>query len=146
MLIEVHAENADDRKIEQIVHVLENDGLIVIPTDTIYAFAVSLNSKKGLEKLAKIKEVKLKKSEFSLILNSLSSIVEKLNHPLVSSSVHDQDEIIQYTTDPFAIFERHEHEVDAVVDCGFGNNVASTIVDCRTEEPSILRQGAGIID
>ncbi|MEC7062815.1 MAG: Sua5/YciO/YrdC/YwlC family protein [Bacteroidota bacterium] len=74
MLIEVHPENADDRKIEQIVHILENDGLIVIPTDTIYAFAVSLNSKKGLEKLAKIKEVKLKKSEFSLILNSLSSI------------------------------------------------------------------------
>ena len=51
MLIEVHPENADDRKIEQIVHILENDGLIVIPTDTIYAFAVSLNSKKGLEKL-----------------------------------------------------------------------------------------------
>ena len=74
MLIEVHPENTDDRKIEQIVHILENDGLIVIPTDTIYAFAVSLNSKKGLEKLAKIKEVKLKKSEFSLILNSLSSI------------------------------------------------------------------------
>ena len=46
----------------------------------------------------------------------------------------------------FAIFERHEHEVDAVVDCGFGNNVASTIVDCRTDNPSILRQGAGIID
>ena len=74
MLIEVHPENADDRKIEQIVYILENDGLIVIPTDTIYAFAVSLNSKKGLEKLAKIKEVKLKKSEFSLILNNLSSI------------------------------------------------------------------------
>ena len=55
MLIEVHPDNADDRKIEQIVHILENDGLIVIPTDTIYAFAVSLNSKKGLEKLAKIK-------------------------------------------------------------------------------------------
>ena len=46
MLIEVHPENADDRKIEQIVHILENDGLIVIPTDTIYAFAVNLNSKK----------------------------------------------------------------------------------------------------
>ncbi len=203
MLIEVHPDNADDRKIDQIVRILENDGLIVIPTDTIYAFAVSLKSKKGLEKLAKIKDVKLKKSEFSLILNDLSSIsnytkpidrkifrviknafpgpftfilqannhvsklfgsnkkevgirvpnhgltrsiIEKLNQPLVSSSVHDQDKIIQYTTDPNAIFEQYENVVDAVVDCGYGKNVASTIVDCRLDEPTILRQGAGVID
>ena len=203
MLIEVHPDNADDRKIDQIVRILENDGLIVIPTDTIYAFAVSLKSKKGLEKLAKIKDVKLKKSEFSLILNDLSSIsnytkpidrkifrviknafpgpftfilqannhvsklfgsnkkevgirvpnhgltrsiIEKLNQPLVSSSVHDQDKIIQYTTDPNAIFEQYENIVDAVVDCGYGKNVASTIVDCRLDEPTILRQGAGVID
>ena len=74
MLLDIHPDNPDDRKIKEVISILENDGLIVIPTDTIYAFAASIKSKKGLEKLAKIKEVKLKKSEFSLILNNLSDI------------------------------------------------------------------------
>ena len=62
------------------------------------------------------------------------------NSPLVSSSVHDNDDILQYTTDPLTIFERYEHEVDAVIDCGYGKNVASTIVDCTSDNPAILRQ------
>ena len=74
MLLDIHPYNPDDRTIKEVISILENDGLIVIPTDTIYAFAASIKSKKGLEKLAKIKEVKLKKSEFSLILNNLSDI------------------------------------------------------------------------
>ena len=68
------------------------------------------------------------------------------NSPLVSSSVHDNDDILQYTTDPLTIFERYENEVDAVIDCGYGKNVASTIVDCTSDNPAILRQGAGIIE
>jgi tRNA A37 threonylcarbamoyladenosine synthetase subunit TsaC/SUA5/YrdC len=64
---------------------------------------------------------------------------------LVSSSVHDDDEIIKYTTDPLTIFEKHENDVDAVINCGYGNNVASTIVDCTLDEPTILRQGAGVL-
>ena len=73
------------------------------------------------------------------------AIVKSLGHPLVSSSVHDDDDIIKYTTDPLTIFERHENDVEAVIDCGYGNNVASTIIDCTTSELSILRQGAGEI-
>lgn len=202
MLIEIRPENPDQRQIDQIVTMLNNGGIIVVPTDTIYAFAASINSKKGLEKLAKIKNVKLKKSQFSLICHDLSeistytkpmdrkvfrtmknalpgpftfilnatnhvaklfgsnkkevgirvpnhgltrAIVKSLGHPLVSSSVHDDDDIIKYTTDPLTIFERHENDVEAVIDCGYGNNVASTIIDCTTSELSILRQGAGEI-
>ena len=202
MLIELVQNNPDQRKIDEIVKLLNSGAVIVIPTDTIYAFAVSLQSKKGLSKLANFKKVKLKQSEFSLICNDLTGIstytkpmdrsvfkllkktlpgpftyileasnhvaklfgsnkkevgiripdhsitrgiVQTLNHPLVSSSVHDDDKIIKYSTDPKTIFEKHENEVDAVIDCGYGKNVASTVVDCRNEQIKIIRQGAGIL-
>ena len=202
MIIEVVAKNPDLRVIQKIIKILDNNGLIVIPTDTIYAFAVSINSKKALEKLAKIKDVNLKKANFSLICedlknvslytkpidkkifrmmksslpgpftfilkanNSVSKIFQtnkkevgirvpdhyfvktlicEIGHPILCSSVNDEDKIIQYTTDPKTIFERHENEVDAVIDCGYGKNVASTVVDCTKEEPIIIRQGAGRI-
>ena len=77
--------------------------------------------------------------------NFVKCLVDELGYPLMSSSVNDDDKIIQYSTDPKTIFERHEDQVDAVIDCGFGSNVASTIVDCRESEPKIIRQGAGII-
>ncbi len=202
MLIDIFPDNPDQRKIDQVIDILNHGGLIVVPTDTIYAFAASVKSKKGLEKLAKIKNVKLNKSEFSLICDDLSeistytkpidrkvfrtmknafpgpftfilnannniaklfgtnkkevgirvpdhgftrSLIKSLGHPLVSSSVRDDDEIIQYTTDPLTIFERHENDVDAVINCGYGKNVASTIVKCTDNNPTILRQGAGIL-
>ena len=202
MLIDIFPDNPDQRKIDQVIDILNHGGLIVVPTDTIYAFAASVKSKKGLEKLAKIKNVKLNKSEFSLICDDLSeistytkpidrkvfrtmknafpgpytfilnannniaklfgtnkkevgirvpdhgftrSLIKSLGYPLVSSSVHDDDEIIQYTTDPLTIFERHENDVDAVINCGYGKNVASTIVKCTDDNPTILRQGAGIL-
>ena len=84
------------------------------------------------------------------ILNKLTSktkaLINRLGHPLVSSSVHDKDEIIEYTTDPKAIYERYVNKVDVVIDCGYGNNVASTVIDCTKEENKIIRQGAGIIN
>ena len=181
---------------------LVNRNLIVVPTDTIYAFATSIKSKKGIERLAKIKNEKLKRSNFSLICKDLSNIskytkpidrktfrtlkstlpgpftfilnannsvskifqtnkkeigirvpdhkfiktlVEELNHPLVCSSVNDEDHIIKYTTDPLAIFEKFEKNVDAVINYGYGKNVASTIIDLTSESPVLIRQGAGIL-
>lgn len=202
MLIDVLSKNPDLRVIHKIIDILNNDGLIVVPTDTIYAFATSINSKKGIERLAKIKNEKLKRNNFSLICkdlcniskytkpidrktfrtlkstlpgpftfilnanNSVSKIfqtnkkeigirvpdhkfiktlVEELNHPLVCSSVNDEDHIIKYTTDPLAIFEKFENNVDAVINYGYGKNVASTIIDLTSESPVLIRQGAGIL-
>ena len=202
MLIDVLSKNPDLRVIHKIIDILNNDGLIVVPTDTIYAFATSINSKKGIERLAKIKNEKLKRSNFSLICKDLSNIskytkpidrktfrtlkstlpgpftfilnannsvskifqtnkkeigirvpdhkfiktlVEELNHPLVCSSVNDEDHIIKYTTDPLAIFEKFENNVDAVINYGYGKNVASTIIDLTSESPVLIRQGAGIL-
>ena len=202
MLINVVAKDPDLRVIQKIIKILNNDGLIVIPTDTIYAFATSINSKKGLERLAKIKNIKLKKANFSLICQDLKQIsrytkpldrkifktlkntlpgpftfilnannniskifnsnkkeigiripnhrfirtlVEELNHPLICSSVNDEDEIVEYNTDQWIIFENNENEVDTVIDYGYGKNVASTVVDCTSNDLVLIRQGVGKI-
>ena len=70
-------------------------------------------------------------------------IVKALGNPILTTSIHDSDKILDYTTDPELIHENYDKLVDAVVDGGFGNNVPSTIVDCTQEEIEILRQGLG---
>jgi len=61
----------------------------------------------------------------------------------MSSSVHDDDEIIEYTTDPELIHEKYGDLVDIVIDGGFGGNIPSTVVDCVGSEPIITRIGKG---
>lgn len=78
--------------------------------------------------------------------NIITSIVEELGNPIITTSIHDDDDIIEYTTDPELIHERYENLVDAVVDGGFGKNVASTVIDCTGEQPLMVRQGVGEID
>ena len=78
--------------------------------------------------------------------NICLSLVRELGNPIISTSIHDEDEIIEYSTDPELIFEKYRHLVDVVIDGGFGNNVASTVVDCQNESFGILRQGAGDIE
>jgi tRNA threonylcarbamoyl adenosine modification protein (Sua5/YciO/YrdC/YwlC family) len=200
VLIEIPGNNPDHRKIKEVADILRNGGIAVIPTDTIYAFATSLMNKKGMEKLAKLKGIKLKNAQFSLICDDLSdiaaytkpmernifralknafpgpftfilnanthvsklfgtnkkevgirvpdhpitrAIVKELGHPIVSTSVHDDDKIRIYTTDPESIHENYENEVNVVIDSGYGKNQASTIVDCTSGELHILRQGMG---
>ena len=63
----------------------------------------------------------------------------------MSTSVHDDDDIIEYTTDPELIFERYASRVDLVIHGGYGDNVASTIIDCTGREPEIVREGKGIL-
>ena len=73
-------------------------------------------------------------------------IVQKLGNPIVSTSIHDDDEVIEYTTDPELIYEKYQDTVDIVIDAGYGGNEASTVVDFSTEEPIIIRQGKGQIE
>jgi tRNA threonylcarbamoyl adenosine modification protein (Sua5/YciO/YrdC/YwlC family) len=70
-------------------------------------------------------------------------IVEGLGNPLVTTSIKDDDEIIEYTTDPEIIYEELKHEVDIVIDAGYGGNIPSTIVDLTGVEPVIIREGLG---
>jgi tRNA threonylcarbamoyl adenosine modification protein (Sua5/YciO/YrdC/YwlC family) len=70
-------------------------------------------------------------------------IVEKLGNPIMTTSIHDEDEIIEYSTDPELIYEKYRDIVDIVVDSGPGGNIPSTIVDCTGDEPVIIREGKG---
>lgn len=200
VVIEVHKENPDSRKINQIVDVLNKGGVIIYPSDTVYSFGCSLNHKRAIEKLAQLKGLKLKKANFSLICYDLSTlsehtkfidrptykilnknlpgpftfilsasnkipklfdsnkktvgiripdseiareIVRVMGNPMVTSSLHDDDEILEYSTDPYQIIERWENQVDLIIDGGYGKNEPSTVVDCSSGEPEIIRQGIG---
>ena len=75
--------------------------------------------------------------------NIIRTIVERLGHPIMTTSVYDDDDIIEYTTDPELIYDNYKDKVDLIINGGYGNNIASTVVDCTNNEPEIIRQGAG---
>lgn len=200
MFIEVNTTNPDDRIVQDVVNILDKGGVIIYPTDTVYALGCSLMHKRAIEKLAKLKGLKLKKANFALICYDLSNLseytryidrptykilnknlpgpftfilpastripklfdsnkktvgiripdsnfvrtlVQELGHPLVTTSILDDDQIIEYTTDPYAIQEKWESDVDIIIDGGYGKNEPSTVVDCSESEIEIIRQGVG---
>lgn len=202
MLIEIRSQNPDARQIKEVVDVLNHGGLIIIPTDTIYAAACIISNSKGIETMAKKLGKKMSKTNFSILCRDftnlseytlpisnptfklmkqvlpgpftfilkashqvprtfrenkktigirvpdneiLHAILEQLGQPLVATSIHSEDEIVEYLTDPYEIEEKFGHLVDLVIDGGTGGNVASTIIDCTEDVPEIIRQGKGII-
>jgi tRNA A37 threonylcarbamoyladenosine synthetase subunit TsaC/SUA5/YrdC len=72
--------------------------------------------------------------------------VKELGNPILSASVKDDDEIIEYTTDPELIHEKFGNRVDIVIDGGYGDNVPSTIIDCTANELEIVREGKGDVE
>jgi tRNA threonylcarbamoyl adenosine modification protein (Sua5/YciO/YrdC/YwlC family) len=78
--------------------------------------------------------------------NIVLELVRELGRPIITTSIHDQDEVIEYTTDPELIFEKFNGIADAVIDGGFGNNEASTVVDCTEDEIVVVRQGLGVLE
>ena len=200
--IKLYNENPNPKEIKKVVDILRKGGLIIYPTDTVYGLGCDITNTKALERVARIKGVKLEKANFSFICNDLShisdfvrqidtatykilkkalpgpytfilpgnnnlpkvfkkkktvgirvpdnniarAIVQALGNPIVSTSIRDEDDIIEYTTDPELILEKWENLVDAVIDGGYGDNVASTIIDLSGDEPEIIREGKGDID
>jgi len=74
------------------------------------------------------------------------NIVELLGNPILTTSIRDDDSIVEYSTDPELIYEKYKKQVDIVIDCGYGNLAPSTIVDCSKGEIEIIRQGLGKLD
>lgn len=200
-IVKIYPENPQENLIQEVVNCLKNGGIIIYPSDTVYALGCNIFDIKAMEKLAKIKKTKLEKAHFSIICNDLSHlsnftkpidttvfrflkshlpgpftfileanknlplaykghktvgirvpdhtipqlIVEKLGHPIASTSIKDEDEVLEYSTDPELIAEKYDHLVDIVIDCGFGDNHASTIVDLTSGSPEVTREGKGII-
>jgi tRNA threonylcarbamoyl adenosine modification protein (Sua5/YciO/YrdC/YwlC family) len=73
-------------------------------------------------------------------------LVQKLGNPIITTSLKDDDTIIEYSTDPELIYEKYQNQVDLVIDGGYGGNVASTIIDCSHDEFEIVRAGLGEIN
>ncbi|PKH52619.1 threonylcarbamoyl-AMP synthase [Tenacibaculum sp. Bg11-29] len=200
--IKLYNDNPNSKEIEKIVKILQKGGVIIYPTDTVYGLGCDITNTKALEKIAKIKGVKLDKANFSFVCNDLShlsdyvkqintatykilkrglpgpytfilpgsnslpkvfkkrktvgirvpdnniarAIVAALGNPIVSTSIHDEDEVIEYTTDPELIFEKWQNIVDLVVDGGFGDNYASTVIDLTDDYPEVIREGKGSLD
>ncbi|HEX8377563.1 MAG TPA: L-threonylcarbamoyladenylate synthase [Pedobacter sp.] len=78
--------------------------------------------------------------------NIAREVVRALGNPIVSASIHDEDDILEYSTDPELIYEKYKDRVDMVIDGGYGDNLASTVVDCTSGEFNILRQGKGDLE
>jgi tRNA threonylcarbamoyl adenosine modification protein (Sua5/YciO/YrdC/YwlC family) len=200
--IKIYEENPNEREIDKVVSVLKKGGIIIYPTDTVYGLGCDITNMKAMEKVAKLKNVKLDKANFSFICYDLSSLsdyvkqidtatykilkkhlpgpftfilpsnnnlpkafknkktvgiripdnniirelVKKLGNPIVSTSIHDEDDLIEYTTDPELIFEKWGNSVDIVIDGGYGDNIPSTMVDLCEGEVHILRKGKGNTD
>jgi len=98
-------------------------------------------------KVPKILESKKKTVGIRIPANDIvSAIVERLGNPLLTTSVHFDVEMIEYTTDPELIFEKYADMVDLVIDGGYGGTEFSTVVDCTGDEPAIIRQGLGVLE
>lgn len=74
------------------------------------------------------------------------TLVRELGQPIVTTSIRDEDDVLEYSTDPELIYEKYKNLVDIVVDGGYGNNVASTVVDCTGDDIEIVREGLGSVE
>ena len=200
--IKIYDDKPNEAAVKKVVEVLKNGGLIIYPTDTVYGLGCDITNTRALEKVAKIKGIKLEKANLSFICYDLShisdyvkqidtttfkllkralpgpytfilpgnndlpkvfknkktvgirvpdnniirAIVKELGNPIISTSIYDEDEVLEYSTDPELIFEKWQNQVDLVIDGGYGDNTPSTIIDLSGYEPEVIREGKGSLD
>jgi tRNA threonylcarbamoyl adenosine modification protein (Sua5/YciO/YrdC/YwlC family) len=199
MLIKIYPDNIDERQLKKAVEILENGGIIIYPTDTVYGIGCDIFNKKAIERIARIKQIDVEKANFSFVCYDLShlsdytkpinnnifrllksklpgaftfifeannnvpklltakkktvgiripdnniarELVKMLGHPIISTSLLE-DEELENMTNPEYIHDKYEKNVDLVIDGGIGGHVVSTIVNCTSNEPEIIRQGKG---
>lgn len=197
--IKIYEDKPSEAAIKKVVEVIRDGGLVIYPTDTVYGLGCDITNSRALERIAKIKGIKLEKANFSFVCYDLSNlsdyvrqidtatfkilkrtlpgpytfilpgnndlprefrkkktvgirvpdnniareIVKVLGNPIVSTSIHDEDEVLEYSTDPELIFEKWQNKVDLVIDGGYGDNIGSTIIDLSGYEPIVVREGKG---
>ena len=197
MLTKIYEQNPSEKELKRVVEALEHDGIVIYPTDSVYAFGCSLHSAKAVERLRRMRDKST--ADFALVFANIAqvaeycrvdnaafrilkrnlpgpftfllpassripdkalerrrtigvripshgvarAVVETLGCPMVTASVKDDDEVVEYTADPELINERYGREVALVIDGGIGDNVPTTVVDLTGDEPEILREGKG---
>lgn len=203
MLIKIYESNPNTRLLRRVADTLERGGVVIYPTDSVYAIGCDIRCNKAIEKIARFKGFNPARPNMSILFHDLSQLAEytiirdnnifklikrntpgpftfivqannqipklfknkkktvgiripsnkivldliaELGSPLITTSVHDADEIIEYTTDPELIYEKYRDLADIVIDGGYGNNEPSTIIDCTGDEPVIIREGIGVLE
>ena len=197
-LLKFYQSKPNHKLLKKAAHVLEEGGLIIYPTDTVYALGCLSNNIDGLQRLANIKQIKLDKAPLSFFMRNFSdlsnyvrpldnstfkllkrclpgpytfilpclklqkpferrrsigirmahhpileALMDLVTAPLITSSLHDEDEILDYTTDPTSIYEYWENNIDLMLEDGYGGNIPSTVVDLCGTEPKLIREGKG---
>lgn len=74
LFLEIHPQNPEERKIKQVIKIIENGGLVIYPTDTLYGLGCDITNSKAVERICRIKGIKPKKANFSFICSDLSNI------------------------------------------------------------------------
>lgn len=201
MFIRINHDKIDYNQLNKAVEVLKNGGIIVYPTDSVYALGCDLMNLKAVEKICKLKNIKPEKSTFSFICSDLSSLsnytkpisntifrvmkkalpgpytfileansnvpkllkqsrktvgirvpannickelTNALGNPIISTSLHNnEDELMNYFTEPLMIYERYGEVVDLVIDGGYGSIYPTTVIDCSNNEIEVIREGIG---
>jgi tRNA threonylcarbamoyl adenosine modification protein (Sua5/YciO/YrdC/YwlC family) len=112
-----------------------------IKNNTPGPFTFILNASTEIPKLFnnKRKEIGIRIPDNKITL----ALIEALGHPLIGTSVHDDDEILEYSTDPNDIYEKWQHEIELLLDGGYGHNQATTVVNCLDDDIEIIRIGLG---
>ncbi|MBR2497021.1 MAG: threonylcarbamoyl-AMP synthase [Parabacteroides sp.] len=198
MLIKIYPQNPNIREIDKVVNCLQDGGLVIYPTDTVYAIGCDALNVRAVEKICQLKGVNPQKSNLSIICYDLSNLseyakvsnaafklmkrnlpgaftfilptsselpkiyknrkevgirvpdnniirtlVQELGNPILTMSIHDEDDMVEYSTDPELIAEKYGDRVDIVIDGGYGGVEVSTVVDCTTDDFEVIRQGKG---
>lgn len=199
MLLKIYPQNPNQKEIDKVIAALRDGGLVIYPTDTVYAIGCDALNVRAVEKICSMKDINPQKSNLSIICYDLSNLseyakvsnaafklmrknlpgpftfilptsselpkiyknrkevgirvpdnaiirmlVKELGNPILTTSIHDEDDdILEYATDPELIFEKYQNQVDIVIDGGYGELVPSTVVDCTTDDFEIVRQGKG---
>jgi tRNA threonylcarbamoyl adenosine modification protein (Sua5/YciO/YrdC/YwlC family) len=131
----------DMSQLSEFVRPIDNHTFKVMKANLPGPFTFILDSNNNVPKhiQSKRRTVGIRIPDNSII----REIVRELGNPIMSTSVHDDDEILEYTTDPELIYEKFHDKVDIVIDGGFGGNIPSTVVDCTGDELVVTREGKG---
>ncbi len=196
MILKAYNNTLSNTDLNKIVRILQSGGVIIYPTDSVYAFACDASNKNAVEQICRLRHKDVKRPELSLVCSSISQVrsfalfsddtfklmraylpgpvtfilqgnskLPKLfkirktlgiripDHPVVSQIVDnyadplmtaslrvDDNDDVEYMTDPELMYEKYADEVDLIIDAGIGGTQASKVIDCTGDEPIIIRE------
>ncbi len=201
MILKIHPDNPQQKAIDTAANIMRDGGVIIYPTDTVYALGCDIFQARAIERIYKYRGIEPSKARLSFICSDMSqlsefakvdnntfklmkrllpgpytfilnrsnrlpklfrerttvgiripdnliarTLIDALGNPILSASLRETEVEQEYITDPELIDEKYENQVDAIIDGGFGDVTPSTVIDCTSGSPVIVRQGKGNVN